>query len=149
AEVIAANPDVPHARVALLVGTTAGRLAAVRYDREIDIGLLGPVLGSQFHLELPGRRGAELGVERGEEVAVDVAVAARTQNRPIRDEAKGDELWTRPSTARGGVRDDTGFKRFDIQARPQRGDGAARRTALTPVQETHCISPPRRTQLVV
>jgi len=122
-EVVAADPDVAHRGIALLIisGTAGG--AAVGDDTEIDVRLLGPNLGCLQNLILPGRSRAEFAVERGKKIARD-----SPQVCSIPHETDGDKLGTWPHIAGYGIRDKARFQFLKPQGRPWGPGGKARRS---------------------
>ena len=70
--------------------------AVVGDDGEVDVGLLRPRLGRLEDLVLPDRRRAELGVEGGEQVTVDVTIAVGANDGAVGHEADGDQLRAGP-----------------------------------------------------
>ena len=107
-EVIAADPDVTKSGVPLLVLAPATRRAVVGDQHKVDVGDFRPGLSGSQNLRLPASGQIRIAVEFFEEIAVHA-----TQVRAIRLKADGDDLRCRPGVARGGVKNQAGFKRFD------------------------------------
>ena len=126
-EVIAADADVAHAGVTLLVVPAAHRGPVVGDDDEVDVGLRGPGLRRQEELLLPPAGQVGVAVEGRLQVADGAAHVG-----PIRHEADGDDLRVHPGVAGGRVEDDAGLQQ--LESGPTlarlRAPGRARRPPL-------------------
>src|SRR5205814_7645676 len=80
-------------------------------DGEVQVGLLGPLLGSLEDLALPSRGRAKPGSERGKQIA-----RRTTEVGAVRLKADGDQSGMGPNVARRRVSDDARLQRFDHEA---------------------------------
>ena len=125
AEVITADPNIAETGIALLVAARSRCGPVVGNDREVDVGLLRPLLSGFQNLILPRRGRTKLGVKGADQIAA-VAVDVRT----IRHEADRDQLRSGPCIAGSCEQQKPRFKPFGRGPKaqvPTCGSSGARR----------------------